>query len=54
MYRVSYYASGSKLVTHREFDSLQLAVDFSLEQPTNSVFEIRLIKSENEIYNIND
>ena len=43
MYRVSYYIPDSKIIAHREFDTLKLAIDFSLNQPTNSVFEIKLI-----------
>ena len=42
MYRVSYYNTGSNVVIHKEFDSLELAMKFSLEQPINSVFEIKL------------
>jgi hypothetical protein len=42
MYRVSYYISGSSVVVHKEFDSLESAIKFALEQPTNSVFEIKL------------
>ena len=43
MYRVSYYISGSKVIAHQEFDNLALAVNFSVNQPINSVLEIKLI-----------
>ena len=42
MYRVSYFIPESTIVVHRDFDSLELASDFALEQPKGSVFEIKL------------
>lgn len=44
MYRVSYYTTGSNLITHREFQSLTEAMNFAIQQPTNSVFEIKLLE----------
>jgi hypothetical protein len=42
MYRVSYCIPNSTIVIHRDFDSLELASEFALEQPKGSVFEIKL------------
>jgi len=42
MYRVSYLIPDSTIVVHRDFDSLELASKFALEQPKGSVFEIKL------------
>jgi hypothetical protein len=42
MYRVSYLIPDSTIVVHRDFESLELASKFALEQPKGSVFEIKL------------
>jgi hypothetical protein len=42
MYRVSYFIPESTIVVHRDFESLELASKFALEQPKGSVFEIKL------------
>ena len=46
MYRVSYYMNGSTAVSFREFETLGEAVDFSNNQPINSVLEIKLYDNE--------
>jgi len=48
MYRLSYYMTGSNVVIHKEFDSLESAVNFSLEQEMNSVFEIKFYNRETD------
>jgi len=41
MYRVCYYMNGSSSVAFREYETLGEAVDFSINQPINSVLEIK-------------
>ena len=42
MYRVCYYMNGTSAVSFKEFDTLGEAVEFSNNQPINSVLEIKL------------
>ena len=41
MYRVTYYFNNSNAVVSREFNSFQEASAFSIEQPINSIIEIK-------------
>jgi len=41
MYRVCYYMNGTSTVAFKDYETLGEAVDFSINQPTNSVLEIK-------------
>jgi len=41
MYRVSFLMKDSSSVAFREFESFKEAVDFSTQQPDNSIIEIK-------------
>ena len=41
MYRVTYYFNNSTAIVSREFKSFQEASAFSIEQPINSIIEIK-------------
>ena len=46
MYRVTYILSGSSAVAFKEFETLSGAIEFSNNQPINSVLEIKLYDNE--------
>lgn len=41
MYRVSYYINSSSAVAFKEYESFKEAIDFSINQPINSIIEIK-------------
>ncbi len=41
MYRVCYYLNGTTTVAFKDYETLGEAVDFSINQPINSVLEIK-------------
>jgi hypothetical protein len=49
MYRVTYYINNSNAVASKEFDALTEATEFSINQPINSIIEIKYydIKTNN-------
>ncbi len=48
MYKVTYYIGGSSMIGTKFFPTLSEATYFSIEQPIESILEIKLVKEENK------
>lgn len=52
MYKVTYYMTGSQMVSSRSFPTFAEAVDYANKQPIESVIEIK--KYDDTVNNIQD
>ena len=46
MYKVSYYIGGGSMLAFKWFKTLAEATDFAIEQPRESILEIKLYPEE--------
>jgi len=48
MYKVTYYVGNGSMVGTKWFPNLSEATQFSIDQPLESIIEIKLVKEENK------
>ena len=48
MYKVSYYIGGGSMLAFKWFKTLAEATDFAIEQPRESILEIKYYTEENK------